>query len=78
MVLRQTGWVALGGALFGLAIGLALLPIVSSIFYGIGRVEPTILAGVALVSLTIALGTTYLVIKPWATSTAMDLLRSRP
>ena len=61
----------------GLAAGLVLLPIVSSIFYGIGRVEPTVLAGVALVSLTIALGTTYLVVKPWTTSTAIELLRPR-
>jgi ABC-type antimicrobial peptide transport system permease subunit len=78
MVLRQTGGVALGGALAWLTLGQLLLPIVSSMFYGIGRVEPVILGGVALVSLAIALATTYLVIRPWATSTAIALLRGRP
>jgi hypothetical protein len=75
MVLRQTGGVALAGALAGLVIGLALFPVASSIFYGIRPVEPAVLGAVVLVSVAIALGTTYLVVRPWAKLTAIDLLR---
>jgi predicted permease len=75
MVLRQTGGVALAGALGGLAIGLALVPVVSSLFYGIRPVEPVVLAGVVLTSMALAVGAAYLVIRPWARLTAIDLLR---
>ena len=77
LTLKQSGWVSLAGVVAGLAAGLALLPIASSIFYGIGRVEPAVLAGVALVSATITLGTTYLVVRPWTQVAALDLLRRR-
>ena len=75
MVLRQTGGIALAGLLGGLAIGLALLPVVSSIFYGIRPLEPTVLAGVVFVSVALALGTTFLAVRPWTRLTAIDLLR---
>jgi len=75
MVLRQTGWVAFAGALVGLLAGFALLPAASSILYGIGPVEPAVLVSVALGSVAMALGTTYLVIRPWTRLTAIDLLR---
>ena len=41
MVLRQTGRVAAGGALLGLAAGFALTPLCASIFFGIAPVEPS-------------------------------------
>ena len=74
LVLRESGWVVLAGAAAGLAAGLSLLPIASSIFYGIGRVEPIVLGAVALVSAMIALVTAYLVVRPWTRLTARDLL----
>jgi predicted permease len=75
MVLRQTGVVALAGAGVGLAIGLALVPVVSAIFYGIRPVEPAVLGGVVITSVGLAVGTTYLVVRPWGRLTAIDLLR---
>jgi predicted permease len=75
MVLRQTGGVALAGALVGLASGLALVPVVSEIFYGIRPVEPAVLAGVVLATVALAVGSTYFVIRPWARLAAIDLLR---
>jgi putative ABC transport system permease protein len=75
MVLRQTGGVALAGAVLGLGVGLAVVPVVSSLFYGIRPVEPSVLGGVVLTSIALAVGATYLVIRPWARLTAIDLLR---
>jgi putative ABC transport system permease protein len=75
LVFKESGWVALLGGGIGLAAGLALLPFASSLFYGIGAVEPGVLAVVALVSTGIALMTTYLVVRPWTRLTALDLLR---
>jgi ABC-type antimicrobial peptide transport system permease subunit len=74
LVLRESGWVVLAGAVAGLACGLSLLPVASSIFYGIGRIEPIVLGTVALVSAMIALTTAYLVIRPWTRLAARDLL----
>jgi hypothetical protein len=64
------------GAGIGLAAGLALLPLASSIFYGIGRAEPVVLGSVALASVAIALLTTYVVVRPWTRLTPSELLRS--
>ena len=65
LVLRESGWVALAGAGVGLLSGLALLPLASSIFFGIGSIEPLVLLPVACTSAAIALATTYLVVRPW-------------
>jgi predicted permease len=77
LTLKQSGWVSVAGVAAGLAAGLALLPIASSIFYGVGSVEPAVLTAVALVSGVIALATTYLVVRPWTQVAALDLLRRR-
>jgi putative ABC transport system permease protein len=76
LVLRESGRVAMIGAGIGLAAGLALLPLASSIFYGIGRAEPVVLGSVALASVAIALLTTYVVVRPWTRLTPSELLRS--
>ena len=75
LVMRQSGWVALAGALAGLTAGAALLPVVASIFYGIGDVDPVVFAVVAMVSVIIALSTTYLVVRPWTRAAVRELLR---
>jgi predicted permease len=77
LTLKQSGWVSLAGVAAGLASALTLLPIASSIFYGIGPIEPLVLASVALISAVIALGTTYVVVRPWTQVAALDLLRRR-
>ena len=65
LVLKQTGWVAATGAILGMAAGMALLPLASSIFYGIGAVEPLVVSAVAMCSVVVALSTTYLVARQW-------------
>lgn len=76
LALRESGRVALIGAAIGLVAGLALLPVASSIFFGIGRVEPAVLGGVSLTSAAMALVTTYLVVRPWTKLSPSVLLRS--
>jgi ABC-type antimicrobial peptide transport system permease subunit len=75
LVLRESGWVALVGAVVGLGSGLSLLPLASSIFYGIGSTEPIVLVSVALASAAVALATTYMVVRPWTRLAVLDLLR---
>ena len=75
LALRQTGWVALAGAITGLIAGMSLLPLVSSFFYGIAPIEPGVVLVVALICVAIALLTTYIVTKPWTHAAALDLLR---
>jgi predicted permease len=74
-VLGHMAWVALTGGVLGVGAGLALLPFASSIFYGIGSVEPLVLASVSLVSIVIALITTWVVARPWTQLSSLDLLR---
>jgi len=74
-VLRHTAWVAVIGAAVGVGAGLALLPLASSIFFGIGAVEPGVLGGVALISMALALATTYVVARPWTRMASVEILR---
>ena len=64
-VLRHTAWVAVIGAALGVGAGVALLPLASSIFFGITAVEPGVLGAVALISMALSLTTTYVVARPW-------------
>jgi ABC-type antimicrobial peptide transport system permease subunit len=75
MVLRQTAWLAGAGAVAGLASGFALMPLATSIFYGIAPVEPVVMAGAALAAALLVVVTTYDVVRPWTRLAAMDLLR---
>jgi len=75
LVLRESGWVALGGAGAGLAAGYLLIPVASAVFMGIGSADPIVLSGVALFSVAIALLTTFVVVRPWTRLTALALLR---
>jgi predicted permease len=74
-VLRHTAWVAAIGTTVGVVAGQALLPLASSILYGIGKVEPAVLMEVALASACVALLTTYVVARPWMRAAVADLLR---
>jgi predicted permease len=74
-VLCHTAWVATIGTVVGVVAGQALLPLASSILYGIGKVEPAVLIEVALVSACVALLTTYVVARPWMRAAVADLLR---
>jgi predicted permease len=74
-VLRHTAWVAAIGTAVGVVVGQALLPLASSILYGIGKVEPVVLMEVALASACVALLTTYVVARPWMRAAVVDLLR---
>jgi predicted permease len=75
LVLRESGWVALGGAGAGLVVGDLLIPLASAVFIGIGSADSIVLAGVALFSVAIALLTTFVVVRPWTRLTALALLR---
>jgi predicted permease len=75
LVLRQTSWVALVGTTLGVAAGMALLPLASSIFYGIGSTEPAVVVAVALTSALVALVTTYAVARQWIGLSSAEMLR---
>ena len=75
LVLKQTGWVAAAGAILGVASGMALLPLASSIFYGIGGVEPLVITAVGMSSVAVALATTYLVARQWMELSSVEMLR---
>jgi putative ABC transport system permease protein len=75
MVLRETTWLALGGAAVGTAAGLALLPLVASAFYGIRPVEPVVIAVVACVSVLVSLLTAYIAARPLTRMSAAGAIR---
>ena len=75
LVLRQTGWIAAGGAVLGLAAAFALTPLSASIFFGVAPVEPAAMAAAALGVAALVILTTYNVVRPWTRLAAMDLLR---
>ena len=75
LVLKQTGWVAATGAILGMAAGMALLPLASSIFYGIGAVKPLVVSAVAMCSVVVAFSTTYLVARQWIGLKPVEMLR---
>lgn len=64
LALRSMAGVAIGGAAIGIAAGIALLPVVSSLFYGIHAVEPAVTAGVAIAAAAIVILTTVAVVWP--------------
>jgi predicted permease len=64
LALRSMAAVAIGGAAIGIAAGMALLPMVSSLFYGIHAVEPAVTAGVAAGAVAIVILTTVAVVWP--------------
>jgi predicted permease len=64
LALRSMAAVAIGGAAIGIAAGMALLPVVSSLFYGIHAVEPAVTAGVAVAAVAIVILTTVAVVWP--------------
>jgi predicted permease len=75
MILRQTGRLAAWGALGGLVLGFALMPVVAAAFFGVAPVEPLAMIGAASGAAAIVIVTTYTVVKPWTRLAAMDLLR---
>ena len=75
LVLRQTGWIAAGGAVLGLAAAFALTPLSTSVFFGIAPVEPAAMAAAAVGVAALVILTTYNVVRPWTRLAAMDLLR---
>lgn len=77
MVLRQTGRVAMCGALLGLAAGFALTPLSASIFFGVAPVESAAMAAAAAGAAGLVILTTYQVVRPWTRLAAMELLRPR-
>jgi hypothetical protein len=52
-----------------------LLPLVSSLFYGVRPVEPVVIIGVVCASMAMSLITTYVAARPWTRMTALDMLR---
>jgi predicted permease len=54
IVLREVGWLALSGVIFGLLVTLALIRLVKSMLYGLTSKDPITLAGSALLLFLIA------------------------
>jgi ABC-type antimicrobial peptide transport system permease subunit len=75
MVLRQTAWLALSGAAIGVALSLAVRPIVASLFYGIRPVEPLVFVTVVTTCIVLAIATAYLAARPWTRMSALDMVR---
>jgi hypothetical protein len=75
MVLRHTAQVASLGAVLGVAAGSALLPVVSSLFFGIRSVEPVVITAVVGASIAMSLITAYIAARPWTRMSALDLVR---
>ncbi|MEO7192955.1 MAG: ABC transporter permease [Vicinamibacterales bacterium] len=75
LVLRDARWRATAGGAIGLGAALALVPVASSIFFGIGSVEPVVIAGATAGIVSIVLTTTYAVVRPWTRRPALELLR---
>ncbi|HTM30717.1 MAG TPA: ABC transporter permease [Vicinamibacterales bacterium] len=66
LALRSMATVAVTGAIVGLIAGGALLPLVSSLFFGIRPVEPLVILGVAAGALMLVVITTMTVVWPLA------------
>ncbi|HUH12083.1 MAG TPA: ABC transporter permease, partial [Longimicrobiales bacterium] len=60
MVLRQVGWVTVGGGMIGLLAALGLGKLAGSLLYGLEGTDPLTLVGAALVLGAVALGAGYL------------------
>jgi hypothetical protein len=75
LVLRHTARVASVGAAIGVAAGSVVLPLVSSLFYGVRPVEPVVIIAVVCASMAMSLITTYIAARPWTRMSALDMLR---
>jgi putative ABC transport system permease protein len=75
IVLRHTAMLAATGAAIGVTSGAAALPAVSSLFYGIGPVDPIVIAGVVFVSIAIAMLTAYVATRPWTRMSPLEMVR---
>src|SRR5688500_7288276 len=64
-------------ALIGLLIRSALLPLASSLFYGILPVEPLVISGVSCATVSITLATAYLAARPWTPTVALAMVLGR-
>jgi putative ABC transport system permease protein len=75
MVLRHTVMLASIGAAIGVISGAATLPVVSSLLYGVGPVDPIVIAGVVFVSIAIAMLTAYVATRPWTRMSPLEMVR---
>jgi predicted permease len=74
IVFRRTAGVAAVGAALGMAVGGAVLPLVTaSLFYGVRPLEPAVIGAAVGVSAAVALVTAYLAARPWTRMSALDL-----
>jgi hypothetical protein len=75
LVTGRVVWLTAAGAGVGLAAGLMARPVVTSLFFGVGAVEPVVWAGVVTTTMALALGTAYAAARPFTRAAAIDLMR---
>ncbi len=75
MVLREAGWLALGGVIVGLAAALGMGKLVASMLYGLKPYDPGILAGAGVLLLMIALAASWIPARRAASVDPMRALR---
>jgi ABC-type antimicrobial peptide transport system permease subunit len=74
-VLRQATLVTGIGLSSGLGLGVALSSVVGSALYGIRPVEWSVLAAVCILTVSIALATTYFAARPWMKIDPLEAVR---
>jgi predicted permease len=76
LVLRQTLIFGVIGSAIGAGLSLLALPIVSSLFFGVHPAEPVMVSAVALSSVAISSGVGYVAARPWARTSAIEIMRA--
>jgi len=75
MILRESGWLAVGGIVIGLGGALALARLVKSMLYGIQPNDPVTLGAGVLLLLAVALGASWIPARRAAAVQPMEALR---
>jgi len=75
MILRESGWLAVGGIVIGLGGALALARLVKLMLYGIQPNDPVTLGAGVLLLLAVALGASWIPARRAAAVQPMEALR---
>jgi putative ABC transport system permease protein len=75
LVLGRTAALAGAGAAAGVGLSLLVLPLVSSLFYGLPLFDPLVVAAVVSTAIAATLAAAYLAARPWMRTSALDLVR---
>ena len=76
MVLGQIARLTGAGAVAGIGIAMATLPLVSALFFNITSSDTTVNAVVLALEFALATATAYVAARPWVRASPVELLRS--